>query len=155
MTLIKCLFVFAISLRVLMISITCVKLPACDWAAARGSTLPHIATLPPVTLEWLKNMTFSLAIIDYPCEWAQNTLFSSVFNEHVPLKEKSINKPQVPYLNSGLRKAIHNSRSMYAKWKNKVVKLRKISIQSYFDRRCNTKYNSMDFYKTVGPFLSD
>ena len=31
--------------------ITCVKLPACDWAAARGCTLPHIATLPLVTLE--------------------------------------------------------------------------------------------------------
>ena len=24
--------------------ITCVKSPTCDWAAARGSTLPHIAT---------------------------------------------------------------------------------------------------------------
>ena len=31
--------------------ITCVKLPACDWAVARRSTLPHIATLPLVTLE--------------------------------------------------------------------------------------------------------
>ena len=40
--------------------ITCVKLSACDWAAARGSTLPHIATLPPVTLEWLRNMSIPL-----------------------------------------------------------------------------------------------
>ena len=31
--------------------ITCVKLRACDWAAARGFTIPHIATLPLVTLE--------------------------------------------------------------------------------------------------------
>ena len=48
--------------------ITCVKLPVCDWAAARGSTLPGITTLPLVTLEWLRNMTFSLTIIDYPCD---------------------------------------------------------------------------------------
>ena len=47
---------------------TCVKLPACDWAAARESTLPYIATLPLVTLDWLRNMTLSLAIIDYPYE---------------------------------------------------------------------------------------
>ena len=103
--------------------------------------------------------------------WAQNMLFTSVLNEHAPLKVKSINKPQVPYTNSELRKAMHNrnmwrgkhfrnkkdkySRSMYVKWRNKVVKLRKISIQNYFDRRCNTKHNPRDFYKTVCPFLSD
>ena len=49
--------------------ITCVKLPACDWAAARGYTFPHIATLSLVTLEWLRNMTISLTIIDYPYEY--------------------------------------------------------------------------------------
>ena len=103
--------------------------------------------------------------------WAQNMLFTSVFNEHAPLKVKSINKPQVPYMNLELRKAMHNrnmwrgkhfrnkkdkySRSMYVKWRNKVVKLRKISIQNYFDRRCNTKHNPRDFHKTACPFLSD
>ena len=103
--------------------------------------------------------------------WAQNMLFTSVLNEHASLKVKSINKPQVPYMNSELRKAMHNrnmwrgkhfrnkkdkySRSMYVKWRNKVVKLRKISIQNYFDQRCNTKHNPRDFYKTVCPFLSD
>ena len=47
------------------------------------------------------------------------------------------------------------ARSMYVKWRNKVVKLLKISIQNYFDRRCNEKHNPRDFYKTVCPFLSD
>ena len=108
--------------------------------------------------------------IDDIC-WAQNNLFTSVPNEHAPLKVKCINKPQVPYMNSELRKAMHNrnmwrckhfrnkkdkySRSMYVKWRNKFVKLRKISIQNYFDRRCNKKHNPRDFYKTVSPFLSD
>ena len=103
--------------------------------------------------------------------WAQNNLFMSVINEHAPLKVKCINKPQVPYMNSELRKAMNNrymwrgkhfrnkkdkyARSMYVKWRNKVVKIRKISIQNYFDRRCNKKHNPRDFYKTVCPFLSD
>ena len=70
--------------------------------------------------------------------WAQNMLFTSVLTEHAHLKVKSINKTQVPYMNSELRKAMHNrnmwkgkhfrnkkdkySRSMYVKWRNKVVK---------------------------------
>ena len=74
-------------------------------------------------------------------------------------------------MNSELRKAMNNrnmwrgkqfrnkkdkyARSMYVKWRNKVVKLRKISIQNYFDRRCNKKHNPRDFYKTVCPFPSD
>ena len=111
--------------------------------------------------------------IDDIC-WAQNELFTSVLNEHAPLKVKCINKPQVPYINSELRKAMHSgnmwrgknfrnkkdkySRSMYVKWRNKVVRLRKISIQNYFDLRCNKKHNPSnprDFYKIVSPFLSD
>ena len=107
--------------------------------------------------------------IDY-IYWAQNNLFMSVLNEHAPLKVKCINKPQVPYMNSELRKAMHTrnmwrgkhfgnkkdkyARSMYVKWRNKV-KLRKISIKNHFDRRCNRKHNPRDFYKTVCRFLSD
>ena len=74
-------------------------------------------------------------------------------------------------MNWGLRKAMLNrnmwrgkhfrnkndkyARSMYVKWRNKVVKLWKISIQNYFDRRCNTQHDPMDFYKTLCPFLTD
>ena len=47
--------------------------------------------------------------------WAQNLSFTSVLNEHAPLKSRHINKPQVPYINSELRKAMHQ-RNM---WRNK------------------------------------
>ena len=86
--------------------------------------------------------------IDDMC-WAQNNLFTSVLNEHATLKVNCIYKPQVPYMNSELHKAIHNnnmwsgkhfrnkkdrySRSMYVKWGNKVSSLQKISIQNDFD----------------------
>ena len=36
-----------------------------------------------------------------------------------------------------------------------MVKLKKISIQIYFDRKCNAKSGGKDFYKTIWPFLSD
>ena len=98
-------------------------------------------------------------------------MFLSVLNEHAPLKTKWIKKEQVPYMNSELRKAIHQrnmwrnkhfknkrdklARQNYVKWRNKVVKLKKSSIKTYFDRKCNTQFGCKDFYKTVKPFLSD
>ena len=44
---------------------------------------------------------------------------------------------------------------MYVKWRNKVTKLRKISIQKYFEERCSSSSSSKDFYNTVKPFISD
>ena len=98
-------------------------------------------------------------------------MFPSVLNEHAPLKTKWIKKEQVPYMNSEFRKAIHQrnmwrnkhfknkrdklARQNYVKLRNKVVKLKKRSIQTYFDRKCNTQFGGNDFYKTVKPFLSD
>ena len=103
--------------------------------------------------------------------WAHNQMFLSVLNEHAPLKTKWIKKEQVPYMNSELRKAIHQrnmwrnkhfknkrdklARQNYVKLRNKVVKLKKSSIKTYFDRKCNTQFGCKDFYKTVKPFLSD
>ena len=97
--------------------------------------------------------------------WAHNQMLLSVLNEHAPLKTKWIKKEQVPYMNSELRKAVHQrnmwrnkhfknkrdklARQNYAKWRNKVV------IKTYFDRKCNTQFGCKDFYKTVKPFLSD
>ena len=39
--------------------------------------------------------------------WAHTQLFQSVLNEHAPVQTKWIKKDQVPYMNSELRKAIH------------------------------------------------
>ena len=72
-------------------------------------------------------------------------------------------------MNSELRKAI-NQRNMwrgkhfrcrtnivyrqkYVKFHNKVVRLRKIYIQNYFNKRC-VGTNSKDFFKTITPFIS-
>ena len=52
-------------------------------------------------------------------------------------------------------KSDKHARQNYVKLRNKVVKLKKISIQIYFDRKCNAKSGGKDFYKTVRPFLSD
>ena len=48
-----------------------------------------------------------------------------------------------------------DARQNYVRLRNKVVKLKKTSIQTYFDRKCNTHFGCKDFYKTVKPFLSD
>ena len=103
--------------------------------------------------------------------WAQNQMFLSVLNEHAPQKTKWIKKDQVPYMNSELRKTIlqrnmwrnryfknkrdKDARQNYVRMRNKVVKLKKTSKQTYFDRKCNTHFGCNDFYKTVKPFLSD
>ena len=103
--------------------------------------------------------------------WAHSQVFLSVLNEHAPLKTKWIKKEQVPYMNSELRKAIHQrnmwrnkhfknkrdklARQNYVKLRSNVVKLKKRSIQTYFDRKCNTQFGGKDFYKTVKLFLSD
>ena len=103
--------------------------------------------------------------------WAEDLLFTSVLNEHALLKTRYISKPQVPYMNSELRKAMnqrnmwrskyfkkngdHHLRQMYVKWRNKVTELRTISIQKYFDEICSSSSNSRDFYKTVKPFIWD
>ena len=39
--------------------------------------------------------------------------------------------------------------------KQNYVRLWKISIQTYFDRKFNARFGCKDFYKTVKPFLSD
>ena len=103
--------------------------------------------------------------------WAHSQMYQSVLNEHAPLKTKWVRNEQVPYMNSELRKTIHqrnmwrnkyfrnksdkHARKNYVKLRNKVVKLKKISIQTYFDRKCNAHSGCKDFYKTVRPFLSD
>ena len=85
--------------------------------------------------------------------WAHSQMYQSVLNEHAPLKTKWVRNEQVPYMNSELHKTIHqrnmwrnkyfrnksdkHARKNYVKLRNKVAKLKKISIQTYFDRKCN------------------
>ena len=44
---------------------------------------------------------------------------------------------------------------MYVKLRNKVVKLHKQSIKTYFRQRYDTQNGNKKFFKTIKPFLSD
>ena len=39
--------------------------------------------------------------------------------------------------------------------RNYVVKLRKLSIQNYMKTKCNVRFDSQAFWRTVGPLISD
>ena len=84
-------------------------------------------------------------------------MFLSMLKEHAPQKTKWIKKEKVPYMNSELRKTILQCnmwRNRYFKNKQdkdarqKVVKLKKTSIQMYFDRKYDTHFGCKDFYET-------
>ena len=103
--------------------------------------------------------------------WFKEKLFMSTLEKHAPSKVRTVDKNQVPYMNSELRKAI-NQRNMwrgkhfrcrgnrefrkkYVKLRNKVVKLRNKSIRNYFMTRCNEQSDPRQFFNTVKPFLSN
>ena len=95
----------------------------------------------------------------------------TVIDEHAPMKRKIVRHGQVPYMNAELRKAINNRnmwrskhfknkldkscRDNYVRWRNKVVKLSRVSTQNYFEKRCTNHMYKREFYNTVKPFMSD
>ena len=102
--------------------------------------------------------------------WCHSYLLNDVVNIHAPLKKKYLRRPQVPYMNSSLRKAINYKAMLrnkyfknrcngnwvkYTNQRNYVTKLKRLSIQKYFNDRCCTTSNSKDFWSTVRPFMSD
>ena len=74
--------------------------------------------------------------------WAYNCLYTSVLDEHAPVKTKTVSNKQVPHMNSKLRKAMHQrnmwrnrhfknrrdkiTRSHYVRWRNEVVRLNNV-----------------------------
>jgi len=101
--------------------------------------------------------------------WSFNYLLTEVVDYHAPVKIKILRKPQLPYMNGELRRAI-NVKSMlkrkynkckdnlnwqkYRKQRNLVTSLKRKSIQNYFDQRCNGNTNK-HFWKTVRPFVTN
>ena len=96
-------------------------------------------------------------------------LMLNVMNEHAPIKQRTIKHNNLPYMNSELRKCINvknmlrrkytrdNSKEnwdSYRKQRNRVVKLRKISMSKYV-HKCTEATGSVDFWKTVKPLISD
>ena len=99
-------------------------------------------------------------------------LLTDVLDDHAPIKTKMLRKPQVPYMNSRLRKEMYHRNRLknayfkyrtgslwvaYKKQRNKVTNLRKLSIKKYFESRCKSDENNhgVDFWKTIKPFITD
>ena len=102
--------------------------------------------------------------------WAYNHLVCDVLDEYAPFKKKIVKKNQVPYMNSKLRKEMfHRNKlknryfknrnninwDMYRRQRNKVTKLKRMSVRNYFEDRCKYDVNGKIFWKTIKPFMSD
>ena len=86
------------------------------------------------------------------------------------IKSKTVSNNHVPYMNSQLRKAM-NQRNMwrskffknrnnrdfrkhYTQWRNSVARLRKKSINNYFESRCSGPSGGKQFFETIKPFMA-
>lgn len=102
--------------------------------------------------------------------WSYNKMLTDVIDSHAPVKQKLLKKPQAPYMNGPLRKAINvkamlrrkfhkykngHAWSLYRTQRNLVTSLKRKSIQEYFNQKCNSTTNSRSFWKTVKPFMSE
>ncbi len=99
-------------------------------------------------------------------------LLTDVLDEHAPIKTKLLKRSQVPYMNSRLRKEMHCRNRLkniyfehrteynwtsYKKQRNRVTRLRNISIKNYFESRCKSDgdKHGIEFWKTIKPFVTD
>ena len=104
--------------------------------------------------------------------WFHNTLIKDVLDEHAPIKKKYIRSKQAPFMNGELRKAI-NVKAMlhrkylkfkddmhwkaYKKQRNLVTAMKKRSLKTYFEDRCENVKNGDPrmFWQIIKPFVSD
>jgi hypothetical protein len=102
--------------------------------------------------------------------WSYHYLLNEVVDIHAPSKTKFLKKPQLPYMNGQLRKAI-NVKAMlkrkfdkcndkinwnkYRKQRNLVTSLKRKSIKEYFNQKCNEQTNGKQFWNTVRPFMTN
>ena len=93
----------------------------------------------------------------------------SIFDKHAPIKYAYVREKQLPYMNRKLRKAIYDKKRLhnrylkcknsktwesYRKSRNLVNKLKKQSINTYFQERCIGGCKSANFWSTIKPYLS-
>ena len=106
-------------------------------------------------------------IDDMYCTFIQ--LYTSILDDHAPIKTRFVKNNQVPYMNSVLRKCINQRnmrrvrhfrhrhddylRSQYVRWRNRVTREKRISVGKYFDNKCTGDSGEIFFF-TVKPFLS-
>lgn len=101
--------------------------------------------------------------------WAQNLALLDVVNTHAPLKQKTLKKDSVPYMNSQLRKLIHRRNQLRNKfWKtksksnwesyrilrNKTNAVARESQKNFLSQKCLAAEKSGDFWTTFKPYLS-
>ena len=85
--------------------------------------------------------------------WYFNSLYSTILNEHAPIKSKKVRPSQPVFMNSKLRKAVYKKSALrrkfqrfpsklnwetYRKQRNFTTKIRKESIKDYFQERCTS-----------------
>ena len=125
------------------------------WGGVLYGSVVHC--LVELSIEWLGGVLYLYC----------SKLFCNVIDEHAPLKSRRIKPNQIPYINGDLRRAInvkamlkrrcdkHPSMAnweLYRHQRNRVTKLRKSSINSYFSERCTSGNN---FWNSIRPFISD
>ena len=82
--------------------------------------------------------------------WCFTKLLSDVMEKNAPVKSKVIKKPQIPYMNSKLRKSMHKRNMLRNKYKKGLVEwdvyrmqrnittsIYKKSQATYFSERCD------------------
>lgn len=125
----------------------------------------------------LKNAPFHVSNIFNDVDdklWYHNALLRQVIDEHAPLKVKRTKGQMSLYMHDELRKAI-NVKSMlrrkyekfpngfnWSKFKtqrNKVNKMKRIALKTYFDKKCNDvasndRGSTKVFWEAVKPYFS-
>ena len=104
--------------------------------------------------------------------WAHGRMLDDVIDEHISMKQQQQQKrkTEAPFMNGELRKAINHKKSLYRKFhkqktdknwnsykkqRNKVTRLKRSAINSYFFERCSGGPKSKDFWPTIRPFLTN
>ena len=99
--------------------------------------------------------------------WCFTKVLTDVMEKNAPVKSKVIKKPQIPYMNSKLRKAMHKRNMLRNKYKKGLVEwdvyriqrnittsIYKKSQATYFSERCEGGAKNQKFWKTIKPFLT-
>jgi hypothetical protein len=113
----------------------------------------------------------SYGLDDDDVQWAFDKLLTDVIDEHAPVKTRKRRDGEVPYMNSKLRRVMYKKRmaknahnkdkkndwkwNVYKKYRNEYVSLKWDSINNFFSTRCQDGPQSVPFWRTVGPFMTD
>ena len=102
--------------------------------------------------------------------WLCNQMIMEIVDKHAPIKSKTMKGFHVPYMNGELRRAINVKHMLkrkydkcnstenwqkYRKQRNIVTKLRKKSMKTYMQNKCNEATTSGGFWEAVKPLISN